>query len=56
MWFDPVPDGHVAGKPEQSRSLQLALVITMLFVIAAGIYPPISAYFGDTVASIVGGG
>jgi NADH-quinone oxidoreductase subunit N len=56
MWFDPVPHGHVAGKPEQSRSLQLALVITMVFVIAAGIYPPISAYFGDTVASIVGGG
>ena len=55
MWFDPVPDGLVPGTPEPSRSLQLALVITMVFVVAAGFYPAISAYFGDTVATIIGG-
>lgn len=55
MWFDPVPDGMVPGTPEPSRSLQLALVITMVFVVAAGFYPAISAYFGDTVATIIGG-
>ena len=56
MWFDPVPEGFVPGKPQQSRSLQLAMVITGVFVIVAGIYPSISAYFGDTVASIITGG
>ncbi|MDH3193890.1 MAG: proton-conducting transporter membrane subunit, partial [Acidimicrobiia bacterium] len=56
MWFDPVPEGFVPGDPPQSRSLQLAMVIAGVFVIVAGIYPPISAYFGDTVASIITGG
>ena len=56
MWFDPVPEGFEPSKPETSRSLQLAMVITAVFVVAAGFYPPISAFFGDTVTSLLAGG
>lgn len=56
MFFDPIPDSLELSDPGETRPLQLAIVMTGVFVIAAGFYPAISTFFGDTVASIVAGG
>ncbi len=52
MWFDPVPDGLEPRLDEPARSLQLVMVIAVVFVLAAGFYPPISAFFGEATKLI----
>ncbi len=55
MWFDPVPDSVDARPAEVSNSLQLALGITIAYVIVAGFFPQISAFFGEATRMFAAG-
>lgn len=52
MWFDPLPDDMDTAKVAVDPALQLALVLTVVFVVAAGFFPQISAFFGEATRFI----
>ncbi len=55
-WFDPVPETVPAGTAPvrpMAPSLALALGITVIAVIAVGIYPPLLAFFGEATEALV---
>lgn len=56
MWFDPAPSADEREElPVIPRPLQYALAITVAYVIAAGIWPPLSSFFGEATKLIAAG-
>ncbi len=53
-WFDSVPETvEVDRERRLSPSLALALGLTVVAVIAVGIYPPLLAFFGEATEALV---
>jgi NADH-quinone oxidoreductase subunit N len=55
MWFDPLPDNMDTEVVPVDPALQLSLVLTVAFVIFAGFFPQISAFFGEATRYIASG-
>lgn len=55
MWFDPLPEDAERSKVAIDPALQLALVLTVVFVLAAGFFPDIASFFGEATRYLAAG-
>ena len=52
MWFDPLPEDLATESVPVDSALQLTLVLAVVFVVVAGFFPQISAFFGEATRFI----
>ena len=55
MWFDPLPEDAERSRVAIDPALQLALVLTVVFVLAAGFFPDIASFFGEATRYLAAG-